>query len=505
VNRLDERLSEAADNLRALVGEVVHVPELPRSRPPRGQRILAGALCVFLLAGALVSALALTRTGHRGARFVTGGGATPAEVVGWDGSVVMVISSTTGRVLRTLGPTDGLLRGRPTFSVTPDGASVYFSRRAARTGECDAGSVKEIARVATAGGPTQSVAPGVVPSVSPDGRFLAYFRSTASSCDTNFDQIVVRDLTTGGERAWRSTPERRIGSLGFVLSWTADSRHIGFDALLDTVSPVLQPRLLAIHTASSLDDSVPVPHAAGTTWAGFLGTTGASLGIRGAPWETSNTNSPAVEILQLDGSTGAVQRVLFTLPSPLFTGNVFDGTESMIQPDRDGRHILVIGLSPGTRSGTGVLYQWTEGDRAPSVVTGNIASAAWVPDNASPAHEIASSGTRTRLSAIADSEIRTLGGRVTRVEGVYSTRPNEALAWLMRSQGSASPVSYGPVWIIQIEGDGFQCRTCMTLLNTTGNNRVLVVDAASFQVVSTTFGTGHQDLSELGRVTVLRS
>lgn len=58
----------------------------------------------------------------------------------------------------------------------------------------------------------------------------------------------------------------------------------------------------------------------------------------------------------------AVQRILFTLPSPLATGNVFIGTEGMIQSDPAGR-ILVVGLAPGTASGTGVLYQWSTGER----------------------------------------------------------------------------------------------------------------------------------------------
>ncbi len=117
---------------------------------------------------------------------------------------------------------------------------------------------------------------------------------------------------------------------------------------------------------------------------------------------------------------------------------------------------------------------------------------------------VPSARTRARLDAMAEGEIRTLGGRVARVEVVNSTTPNAAISWLAHGQGSGSPVTVGSVWIIQIQGEDFHCSSCFGPPSAPGNNRILVVDAKSFQIISTFFGSGHEDLSQFGHVAVLR-
>jgi hypothetical protein len=178
-----------------------------------------------------------------------------------------------------------------------------------------------------------SVTPGVVPAISPDGHLLAYARNATNRCNPDFNELVVRDLSSGRERSWRWAG-RTGPDLGSLLSWAPDGRHLGFDAVAGNARG---PRLLDTATATSLDDATPIPHAPGTTWSGFLGTTGASLGAR--PWPGQGLPTP-VDVLELDGSTGAVRRVLFTIPGSLSTGNGLDGSEGLIRSDASGRHVL---------------------------------------------------------------------------------------------------------------------------------------------------------------------
>jgi len=93
-----------------------------------------------------------------------------------------------------------------------------------------------------------------------------------------------------------------------------------------------------------------------------------------------------------------------------------------------------------------------------------------------------------------------LGGRVRHVEAVYSQHHNDAVYRLM-GDGTIGPDR--PVWIIQIEGENFQCGSCSHPLGATippGNNDIVVVDATTFQPLDLSFGTGHKDLTQFGRV-----
>jgi hypothetical protein len=364
VNQLDERLGHAAVAVRDLVAREVVTPRPPARRP----RVALIAVVALATTAAVVLPLTLVGSRQSTHRVVASGALAPTSIVAWR-NFDAVVMSRTGRVVRTLDTNIGLYRHSPTFAVTPDGKTVYYTRaRAARPGECTAGGVEEIARVAVSGGKPESVTPGVVPAISPDGGLLAYVRNATNRCNPDFNELVVRDLSSGKERSWRwaglTGPD-----LGSFLSWAPDGRHLGFDA----VGASADPRLLDTARVSSLDDATPIPHALGTTWSGFLGTTGASIGAR--PWSGQGLSTP-VDVLELDGSTGAVRRVLFTLPGSLATGNAFDASEGLIRSDASGRHLLAVGVGDG---GTGILYRWSEGETAPTAVAHKADSAAWVP------------------------------------------------------------------------------------------------------------------------------
>jgi len=109
--------------------------------------------------------------------------------------------------------------------VGPPGAKfpdVYYS---AVEPNCTA----TLMRVSLIGGQPQTIAPGVDPAVSPDGRFLAYMTADYG-CDSH-QELVVRDLATGSETRWKlgSLGSRPPGYTGVCrLSWLGDSRRLAY-------------------------------------------------------------------------------------------------------------------------------------------------------------------------------------------------------------------------------------------------------------------------------------
>ena len=160
------------------------------------------------------------------------------------------------------------------------------------------------------------------------------------------------------------------------LSWAPDSVHLGYNQY-SAQSPT-SPKVIDTATAHTLNDSAPIPHAANADWAGFLGTTGAGIGV--TPHDGSHAN-PAT-IVRLDGTTGAITGVLFSLPGGLSVSNTGDGPEDALHADRSGRDLLAVGLVPvNAPIRHGALYRWHVGDRRPTLVADHIWAAAWIEPN----------------------------------------------------------------------------------------------------------------------------
>jgi hypothetical protein len=87
----------------------------------------------------------------------------------WRSFRIEVVSSTTGRLIRTLAPDAGLNRFTPQPAVSP-GGTVYFDEADNVSGIPG----EQILSVPLSGGHVTVVANGHDPAVSPDGHFLAY-------------------------------------------------------------------------------------------------------------------------------------------------------------------------------------------------------------------------------------------------------------------------------------------------------------------------------------------
>lgn len=345
--RLHEAMHEYADGVEpapeswARIESRLEAPSV--RRPPVRGLVVAGVALVTVLA--LMGALLATRdTGGGDGRVST----APAKdmpsrilAITKTGQPV-VLDSKTGR--RVAGfDSSGYAEGTQ-IAVSPDGRDFYYVLGDRKKG-CDAHLIDRLP-AGPGGRPGDEIARGATdPTLSPDGRHLAYLRCIAG--DDHAHEIVLRELASGEERSF-AAPSATYFAGG--LQFAPDSRHIAlrlFDERrrADSVHEVdllggeqLPGRVLAI------DSSV--------FWTGYLGSTDEYLGVFG------------YEVVIAPAFGG--HRALFALPTGAATAVA----------DLSGRHVLAI---DGGREG-GALYRWSEGDKSPTKVADGITAAAWIPD-----------------------------------------------------------------------------------------------------------------------------
>jgi hypothetical protein len=175
----------------------------------------------------------------------------------------------------------------------------------------------------------------------------------------------------------------------------------------------------------------------------------------------------------------------------LQTGTPITGTQAEGDPSRFGARFFVIPVPVTVSSSVEI--------EALDVGTRSLGHAVLALDHPQP-NNLPSQQVHTLLRDVADRASATLGGRVHHVEAVYSPHHNDAV------QRVTGDITFGPdqpVWIIQIDGENFQCRACSHPSGANippGNNSVEIVDATTFQVLDLSFGSGHKDLAKFGRV-----
>lgn len=165
------------------------------------------------------------------------------------------------------------------------------------------------------------------PALSPDGRKVAY----ASTHRGTLSVLVVRDLASGSERTWMFPDDRSL----LLISWAPDNRRIATN-----YSDAEGQRGVLVFDTASMERYVPDPPLLHGQYASaiFRGATGTLLGRQGP------TASGGDRVVEIDATSGAVQRTLFS--TPFFI--------TAIDTDATGQNILVV-------SDADQLYRWRGG------------------------------------------------------------------------------------------------------------------------------------------------
>jgi hypothetical protein len=177
----------------------------------------------------------------------------------------LAVVTPDGAEVRELATKVAVTRFAPRLAVSPDSGTIYFDngRRSVRN-ECPVNGqgVDVIEAVSRTGGPVAEVTRGRSPTLSPDGRRLAFLRP--SDCFGNNDHLVVRDLASGTERSWdvaQADGEFRLPS------WSPDGNHVAYQY---AIGGDITARVLDV-TAPGDDDTNSVRLVTQFQWYGYVG------------------------------------------------------------------------------------------------------------------------------------------------------------------------------------------------------------------------------------------
>lgn len=382
--RLHEAMHEYADGIEPDAGSWTRISArfdetLPtvRARPSRRPLVLAGVALALVVV--LIAALVVRDDGEEG-RVVTDPSPTAAMpsrilAITVDGAPVVLQSKDSLRVSGSTGV--GIGEGTQ-IAVLPNGTAAYVVQ-----GDRNRGCVDTSIHRYTLGAEIGPAAPVVAdraksPTVSPDGRYLAYLR--CSPGDSRAREIVLRDLTTGisgGAGVLETVTPAPTGAY-FVdrLEFAADSRHVQYRLVDDAVEGMHEIDIVAGEPAPGRALGVVF---AGFGWVGVRGTTGEHFELSDA--------SPGVAV---SGVSASSDRRLFALP----------GIPTQVVSDRSGRHVLALVGDD--------LYRWSEGDREPTKLVGNYIGAAWIPDGAATPPAPVSTAMPTRVVVGIDGRLGVL-------------------------------------------------------------------------------------------------
>src|SRR4029453_18303413 len=171
------------------------------------------------------------------------------------GSRIFAFPIVRGRVSGAGVPVSGALVGdtpsKPfgggeEIAVSPDGRTVYFALREA--GRIEPTSTNLDIFAAPADGSAQPAnltadndGTDNLPTLSPDGRSLAYFSMARPGYEADRQVLKGRDLATGQVRALTQNWDRSVGS----IAWSKDGKSI-----LVTAEDVLEQRVFRVDAAS---------------------------------------------------------------------------------------------------------------------------------------------------------------------------------------------------------------------------------------------------------------
>jgi hypothetical protein len=343
-------------------GAVAALPVGPPTKSRRRPAIMA-AVAVLVVAAA-IAAVALLTSSKGGRRAVTGAvppasaattgpagavvgtppskidgapiGNAPVPMVGVtkNGNIV-IVNAASGAIVRVLAnagtPEASTAAGfGGDVALSPDRQTVFYDV----AGPCGG----RILRVPVAGGPSELVAAGNTPAISPGGTMLAYVSYPASAtgaCGTSA-ALTVLNLASGRMTTVAATPAGAEPATIDAISWSADGQTLAVglhyaDASQDHVA------IFSDQAGQDLDEGrrlvPPSSEPAGTQWAwpvylpsGFVVV--AESCCHGTPTPTTTG------VVEVDPASSVIQKVILTNATPRPHTNFV--------ASRDGRWILYI-------------------------------------------------------------------------------------------------------------------------------------------------------------------
>jgi dipeptidyl aminopeptidase/acylaminoacyl peptidase len=136
--------------------------------------------------------------------------------------------------------------GGEEVDVSPDGRTVYFALREAGRIEPTSTNLDIFAAPADGSAQPTNLTAGNdgtdnLPTLSPDGRRLAWFAMARAGYEADRQVLMVRDLATGQTRAVTANWDRSVGS----IAWTKDGR-----SMLVTAEDVLEAPVFRVDVAT---------------------------------------------------------------------------------------------------------------------------------------------------------------------------------------------------------------------------------------------------------------
>lgn len=384
-DRLEQELASLFQERADQIPDTVEAPDglTPRVRRRIRRRIATvSVVVVALLSGVAVAAL---RPGGGSQGIEVRPAVDPEDVprparilvTTWNQGV-LVVDSTTGRVLDTLTATSHPAYGTQDVAVDPHGQRWYFTDADAMNQDnCETPAVRA---QDFGGGKVVDVAMGTHLVVSPDGRFLATHRviSSAGPCDR--EAVEVTDLETGKVQTFEA-PEQ----MGAVTpsAFTADSETLFLGSTeKENQSYARKVWALDLDDDASLADAEQVkPTGSGGSIQEVLHAY-SDTDLLVAEWYAEapsrivrvdlTRETPAREIVVLHPDSPEAEGGTVVEP-PTWKG------ASRAAVDASGRHLAAVAYEDGLLT---ALYRWSPGDdRAPRLLT-DAADAAWIPDTA---------------------------------------------------------------------------------------------------------------------------
>jgi dipeptidyl aminopeptidase/acylaminoacyl peptidase len=276
----------------------------------------------------------------------------PAEIVAALGRRLVVLSSEDGSVVRTLVEGQGITSA----AVSPDGATVYFTRPDPDV-ICDQGAAFQVMTVPLEGGSPEIFASGSDAVVSPDGRRIAFATGGPDQCALP-TYLAIQEL---GTNSFSQQLLEGGNATLYPLGWSANSSRVLYSTgTIDTVEArEVEP------DSGAPPRTVPLPE--GGYLPAYLGDSGSLAAVQGGGEQE--------RLVEIDAATGEIHRALFELdPRTAVRSDAADPT---------GRHLLVTTLTGDT--GGDRILRWSSGTRPVVLLETEIgeiaADAAWVPAN----------------------------------------------------------------------------------------------------------------------------